>query len=152
MTIREFIDQAFFYLLLISIFGAICVICCDSDDGYHIESEYWDLYYVEAPFGYMWVETRGAFVFGCGRISSELHESYIIKYFDGDELLSKTMFAEETAVVVDETFRLEKELTYNKVKNLWRPMYIEKNPIRERYIIHIPYLPEIDQRWGGEYP
>lgn len=107
----------------------------------------YEIYCVDAPFGKIWVETDGRFVFGCGYIDSELRESYTVKYFDGNKLC--TMILDSTnSPIIDGHFYFEKVLHMVKVTSLYgittdlKDTKYYPNP---EYRIHLPALPKINQ-------
>lgn len=109
------------------------------EQGHQTKTTYYDVYHAEAPFGVLWVKTRGSFVFGCGSISSQLKESYIIKYWIGNELHSVTLDAEKHPIIVDGTFKLEyhEVICFNNCRKAYR---------NTGWIgLHIPDLPPINE-------
>jgi len=108
------------------------------------ESQYYDLYYVDAPFGVLWVDVEGRFIFASGTLDSELQETYIVKYFINGELHSTTFLANKITVVADGTFRLEKVIPYYDMEKLWGMQKHIKDPSRKIWWrIHIPSFPEV---------
>lgn len=131
------------------------------------QTKKYEIYRCTAPFGILWVETDGMgtflFISGSMTIDSELSESYIVKYMDGD-LKTLILKATETPVRIDgkfflsETWEISKDYnihgqiihTYdgrNQHKDYWG------NPLKHEWIIHIPELPKVNQtvtyEWTG---
>jgi len=77
-----------------------------------------------------------------GGISSE--ETYFLKYFDGDELKSLSLEADEVSIIVDGTFKLEEEI---HIRTSWFMTWKSEEECcwLTKYRIHIPYLPTINQ-------
>jgi len=127
---------------------------------------FYDVYYAEAPFGVLWVETEGSFGFaftfvfgfGYGTIRSNLQETYIVKYLIGDELHSIKLDAEQYPIIIDGTFRLEvqgwqRRNTLFNSNATWRDYALDsyRPPDRDQIIgLHIPALPPINQtvKWN----
>ena len=119
-------------------------------------SEYYDLYHVNAPFGTFWVDIEGRFIFGCGRITSDLIETYTAKYFKDGQLLTLNLDAEKTPVAPDGTFRLEIQRKCMWIKHWYESeSYLCENSFYKntvRYIIHVPALPSVNQTLQWEIP
>lgn len=109
-------------------------------DGYTTteKSVFVDCYRVTAPFGVITLE--GNFFIGSGSI--EESEVYLIKYFENGYLKSMKLDAEDTPIIVDETFRLE--IIY-RVSGVTNTVFIKK------YILHIPFLPEVGEQITSEW-
>jgi len=101
------------------------------------------VYSMTAPFGFFSVqgELGGSFLFFDGYIKSS--ENYDVKYFDGDRLKTVICNAEETDVIVDGELLLESIETIETFRFLIFKLGL-KPTIETKYIIHIPYLPDVD--------
>lgn len=105
----------------------------------------YDIQYVEAPFGVLWVEIRGSFVFGCGSIRSNLKETYIVKYWAGNELHTIHLDAIKHPIIVDGSFKLEVVDKMSRTP-LFGGIDIEpQNYKGVEWILHIPAIPPINQ-------
>ena len=116
------------------------------------QSELFDLYYATVPYGILWVETKGGAVFflfaGAGYIEGNLQETYIVKYYIGNEIHSLDLKSSWTPLVEDGTFQLE------KYRNPDYSDTLEQNPTDGEewlYKIHIPKLPEINQTTNDDW-
>ena len=104
---------------------------------------YNDLYYTEAPFGILYADTEGqysgGFLWSSGSMDTKLSESYIVKYWVGNQLRSKALDADATPIIVDGTFRLNTTTFTSKLYQ------------KVRYTLHLPYLPEnvTNYDWKG---
>jgi len=94
-------------------------------------SVYYPIYKATLPFGI--IEVSGGFILGTGHISGE--ETYYIKYWKGQELLSLSIAAEHCPIIIDGTFRLEQA----------------SGGAVQSFKIHIPKLPEANQTWSTEW-
>lgn len=110
---------------------------------YYSENALYDLYYVDAPFGTVWIDIEGRFFLLSGYITSDLKESYTVKYFNGNKLHSKMVEAEETAVIADGTFQYEVTTIYEEYYQFGE--YVEREIWNQNYTIHIPQLPVLNQ-------
>jgi len=106
------------------------------------ESYYYKVYYVEAPFGIIYTDTEGSFVFASGDISTQLGEAYVVKYFYSEELKSLTLDSSRTSIVIDKTFRLERRYSVYKFRCLLGEGQVYEN-YNPTYKIHLPFLPNI---------
>ena len=101
--------------------------------AYRNDPEMFDCYYVDAPFGRFWTDTEGRLFFGSGYITSDLTESYVIKYWDSQgQLQTLICSAEDTPIIVDGTLRVTK--WFNGNRNMGSRHFTHAT-------IHIPYLP-----------
>lgn len=99
-----------------------------------VNSTFFNLYDADFPYGRFWVDTEGRFFFASGRITSELTESYSVKFWSNDELHSLILTATDTPIIVDGTFQLEVISTTLKFR-------ITVYETKTSYKIHVPYLP-----------
>jgi len=120
-----------------------------------VERTYNSIYHVTAPFGIYWTEgdgsIQGSFLYKEGSYEMQMVENYIVKYFDGNELKTIILNAENTSIVVDETFRLEtityREYYYRDKDNVYMDYYVEHGMT---YKIHLPFLPNLNSTFGDE--
>lgn len=103
------------------------------------KSMFYPIYHATAPFGVLWRDVEGRFIFGSGYITTELVETYIIKYMIGDALHTKTFDATVHALIVDGSFVLEEQI----VETTYPITLFEvvQSQTTEGYVIHIPFLP-----------
>lgn len=117
-------------------------------DGY--KSDYKELYYAQAPFGVLYADTSGHssgnFMWSSGDISTTLSENYVLKYWENGKILSMSLKASETPIVVDNTFRVEANYTIQHLQPIFewfgegfRENLTAANP---HYTLHLPSLPE----------
>lgn len=118
---------------------------------HHEYHEYCDIYKATVPFGeFVQTGRLGGFMFfGFGSVGGSLsgEEFYLVKYFDGEELKTLKLDADETSLIVDGTLQLEIISTYSSGRHFFVFDWVEK-PHRDsypEYRIHIPYLPEVNQ-------
>jgi len=110
--------------------------------------EYYEVYKATVPFGEFISsgELGGFMFFGFGGVSGSLSgdEYYLVKYFDGEELKTLKLDAEDTPLIVDGTLRLEviSEPTIIRWFFIFKTVSEDMFP---DYRIHIPYLPEVNQ-------
>jgi len=132
------------WILIALLFSAMATVGFVGVLNAKTEPEYFDCYRVTAPFGKLWVETRGGFVMimgtGVGSIRGSLDEAYIVKYYVGDEIHTVILDAEKTPVVVDGTFRLERIEDSSTLAERDKSSYHTY-----KYKIHIPILPLVNQ-------
>lgn len=135
-----------FVILVIIISGIIISVLPLYSESY---SDFYDVYHAEAPFGVLWVETEGSFIFGCGSIDSQLRESYIVKYFDGNKLRSITLNAERFPIIIDGTFKLELKRVrrWNILGISWfdRRWHNDRTVYYVSVRLHIPGIPPQNQ-------
>jgi hypothetical protein len=139
--------------LFVCIMGIISVFTTTHHD-YH---EYLDIYKATVPFG-EFVQSgslSGVMFFGFGSISGSFsgEEFYLVKYFDGEELNTLKLDAENVPLIIDGTFQLEIISSYASGTNLFIFKWTEK-PHRDTYPdykIHIPYLPEVNQTMRSDW-
>ena len=96
-----------------------------------------DLWYAKAPFGVCYSDVSGHFIWGSGSISSDVGESYMLKYWEGDQLKSMTVDASTTSIVVDGKFQIEQ--TYS-VKHF--VIMNQDVSTLKTIILHLETLPE----------
>ena len=83
---------------LVIAFGSIfCGAMYPVPDNYE-ERESMDVWYTDAPFGTYWVEVEGSGNFIHYKTSSDLRESYTIKYLSGSEVISLHFKTDEVRV------------------------------------------------------
>lgn len=95
-----------------------------------VVEEYTEIYSLEAPFGILYRDSHGSFLY----MRTDVSEDYTIKYFSNGKLKTIFLDAEYTDVVVDGTCRL---IQYGK------RLGIITMRDRGNWDIHIPYLPEV---------
>jgi len=129
------------------------------------ESIEYEIYTITAPFGVLYTNKHGlidghysGFIFHSGyingSISTELDETYIVKYMDKNELKTKKFDALNTSLIVDGKFCLEKKynVRYKKeAEEKWVVNYKLDSDWSSTWIIHIPKLPELDQKMTTKY-
>ncbi len=96
-----------------------------------------DLWYAKAPFGVCYSDVSGSFIWGSGSINTDAGESYMLKYWEGNELKSMTVDASKTSIVVDGKFQIEQIYT---VKHY--VIINSDNVILKQQLLHLPSLPE----------
>lgn len=121
-------------------------------------STYYNCYRVTAPFGVFAIEGEGSIsgflIVFHGSFDFEMTEKYVTKFFDGAELKTKIFNAEETSLIIDGTFRLEKLEVRKWIHTK------DGTPLREynggykgsydslvsrNWKIHLPFLPKTNQ-------
>lgn len=123
------------FTVVMMLFG-VSILCVASVRN--TETVSYEVYYAECPFGILWVETRGSFIFASGTLQSNLQESYIVKYYVGDELHTVNLKAEEYPIIIDGTFGMEYKVTYTRsflFGGEWKYWY------RRAVALHIPAIP-----------
>lgn len=134
------------------------IICFWGGFDKNVESETfytcYDIYYVNAPFGIVWVETTGSgsflFMAGSLHLGSEVSETYIVKYLDNGELHTKTFDSTKIPIVPDGTFQLEySERWETHERNLFGTNL--RGPYDKTYRIHIPQLPALNETISMEW-
>jgi len=132
------------------VLGAMCIVLVGSvgllgllavDLGlaaFYPQTTYVNCYRVTAPFGVFGLD--GHFFFGSGAINTE--EVYSIKYFENGELKTLILDAEETPIIIDGTFRLERRYSRGPIFG---------SEIHVSYRLHLPFLPEINQTMTTEW-
>lgn len=145
-----------------------CWKCGDrKNDRYsEYESIEYEIYTITAPFGIIYNNLHGSisghssgflfFFSGSvqGSISTDLEETYIIKYMDGNELKTKKYDAFKKSIVVDGKLCLEHKfrVDYRKdEKGRWFEHYRYDSDWSGEWIIHLPKLPEIE-KMTTKYP
>lgn len=116
-----------------------------------VESNYYEMYHVTAPFGVIWVEQtgsfRGSFLAFSGKLNSELVNSYVVKFMVGNEL--QTVITEKP-LVIDGTFTLEEKTSTPIFQNkLFYNTASYGDSITE-WIVHLPSLPSVNKT-DGDY-
>jgi len=142
----------FIIIFVIMVGVYICAINWNTYNKYIIvQTDYYSCYRVIAPFGIFAIEGEGeiggGFIVFHGSSEFELREEYVVKYFDGNELKTKILDAEKTSLIVDGTFRLEKN-TMKKAKfkvGIDEPKILDSFGSKYTYKVHIPYLPNVPQ-------
>lgn len=79
-----------------------------SNYEYSTRSELYDIYTAECPDGYYWVDIEGRGVLFRSYITSDLKETYTIKYWINNEIHTKMFESTEEPLIIDGTFLLEK--------------------------------------------
>jgi hypothetical protein len=95
-----------------------------------------NLWYTQAPFGVIYSDISGSFVWGSGALSTSPGEAYSIKYWSNDQLKSLVLDARETPIVVDNSFKITITLTHSY--NVFGLDIIEP---KATYVLHLPSLP-----------
>jgi hypothetical protein len=96
-----------------------------------------DLWYTQAPFGVIYADVSGHFVWGSGTLTTSPSEAYSAKYWKDGQLQSLVLDATETPIVVDGSFKLTISTPHQF--NLYG---LELGTGEPTYILHLPYLPE----------
>lgn len=110
---------------------------------HYYTTESHDVYYASAPFGILWRETEGHFVFGCGSIQTQLTETCTVKYMVGNELKTFNAKFGDITILVDGSFKFEQKNPMHRDQHwLWGTHEIPEIPIV--YVLHIPALPNIN--------
>lgn len=132
--------------------------CTGNVESVDVQSVFYSLYTVDAPFGILWRETTGSasifIVFGTARLDTSLQETYNVKYFTDEnniQMQTLQLKATDTTVMGDGKFSLEYRVTVTSVIN---PVYGNLTNSAERrveYIIHIPKFPDVGSGITEEY-
>jgi hypothetical protein len=137
-TIDELIAIVIILLIPTFIFGGLLTLGLTVKTT--TEIQYQTLWFAQAPFGSVYGDATGVFVWGSGSISTSPSSAYTVKYWSQDrtQLLSKTVDATNTPIVTDGTLRLETTIIHHW--NIYGRRSIEEDTIS--YILHLPTLPE----------
>lgn len=103
-----------------------------------IRVETLDLWYTQAPFGEIYADISGSFVWGSGRLSTVPLEAYSVKYWNDKQLYSLVLDASETPIVVDGTFQLI--ITHYVPKDILG--FGAEDSDATTMILHLPSLPQ----------
>jgi len=126
------------------IFALILMIQPLVTQKWHKETTQHEIYYATLPFGFIYLEgdMGGWFLGFSGQLG--VTENYNIKYMDNGQLKTLVFKAEETPLIIDGTFQVERTV-------YWKTYYIffwrchDQAPWLTEYKIHIPCLPEVNQ-------
>ena len=133
----------------IMIVFSILVISTAQTQGIYNSYEFFEIYKATVPFGEFVVSGSldvSMFLF-IGRVGGTIEgeESYLIKYFVGEELRTMNLDADLVPLIIDGSLQLEIISSYRT----FRPFYVFEHMRRSNpavtYKIHIPYLPEVNQ-------
>jgi len=117
----------------------LIVLLCQFISISSYESKNYDLYYVSAPFGILWRDTSGIFIFASGTIQTDLKETYIVKYLVENQLYTMQFDANKNALIVDGSFILEERTEFIQRSHwLWGESMLKG---KTTFYIHIPILP-----------
>jgi len=117
------------FLLILS--GYLLTYQTPSNETYTTSTNIW---YTDAPFGTYWVDVEGGGNFIHFRIYSEFKESYTVKWWSGDELMSMHFTTDEIRVYKTEDMN-KMTLTHTYIYSHWLD---EESLDSESYCLYIP--------------
>jgi len=109
-----------------------------------------DVYHIEAPFGYLHVDIGGGFLY----IKSKPGESYIVKYWEGNELKTLSLDAhdENVHLIVGEYDDIIVRIERYKVRwEFFGSIYLKFPTYEMHYYIYSPEVPELNVTVSGEW-